>query len=924
VSTCSPQWRVSLTTFRSRPPSGNRQRRGCTGPRYNPAHRKGTQVALIAGSKLGPYVILSPLGAGGMGEVYRARDPRLSREVAVKILPGDRLADEDRRRRFLQEARAASALNHPNIVTIHEVGSADGIDFIVMEYVRGKTLDALIPRQGMRLAEVLKAAIPIADALAMAHAKGIVHRDLKPANVVVSSEGVVKVLDFGLAKLGTPTEANPTSQTATDDGERGPLSRAGTVAGTLGYMSPEQATAGKVDSRSDVFSFGALLYEMATGRRAFSGSSTADTLAALLRAEPKPPSELADVPRDLERVILRCLQKDTQRRFQNILDAKIDLQEIKEASERRSLGGAGAASVPVVGARVRPLLRALAGFVLAVALGGLAVALWRDSPRPRPRVTGSTQITNDRLFKMFLVTDGSRLYFTAVHSTSDSPGERLLAQVAASGGETVTLDRGFARILDISPNGAELLVATFKGDGEDEAALWVRPILGGTPRRLGDLRTASVSFGATWSPDGARIVFSHGSQLQLARNDGTESHTLVTPRGDPQFPRWSPDGKRIRYAVRDAKTGALSLWEVNADGTNPKEVLHGWEGAPTPCCGVWTPDGRYFVFSAAGNLWALREERGLLKKRQSEPVQLTFGPISFGPPTPSRDGKRLFAVGVQARGELARLDGPSGRLVPFLSGLSAESVAFSKDGRWVAYVAFPQGTLWRSRLDGSERLQLTFPPFRPLVPRWSPDGKQIVFSGWKTSSVPSIYVVPTAGGTPRRATKRELPEMDASWSPDGRRLMFGSAPFSETSTSPNAVIRLLDLATGELSELPGSQGLFSPRFSPDGSHVAALSFDGLRLMLFDFGLGKWTELYKEGVIGYPTWSRDGRHIYFDTGSEIRRVRVDDGHFEVVASLKGVGRTGSFREWFGLDPDDSFLILRDVGTHEIYGLDWEAP
>jgi serine/threonine protein kinase len=259
-------------------------------------------LALAAGSKLGPYEVLSLLGAGGMGEVYRARDPRLGREVAIKVLPAERMGDENRRRRFVQEARAASALNHPSIVTIHEIESADGIDFIVMEYVPGKSLDELIPRQGMKVGEVLRIAIPIADAVARAHAAGIVHRDLKPANVAVGTDGAVKVLDFGLAKLVAEEEADSAArETKTEHADGGRLSRSGTVAGTAGYMSPEQATGSKVDARSDVFSFGAMLYEMVTGRQAFGGNSTAERLAAVLREQPKAPSDVVTgLPRDLE------------------------------------------------------------------------------------------------------------------------------------------------------------------------------------------------------------------------------------------------------------------------------------------------------------------------------------------------------------------------------------------------------------------------------------------------------------------------------------------------------------------------------------------------------------------------------------------------------------------------------------------------
>ena len=223
-------------------------------------------MSLTPGSKLGSYEVLSLLGAGGMGEVYRARDTRLGRVVAIKVLPAERMADENRRRRFVQEARGASALSHPNIVVIYEIESADGIDFIVMEYIAGKALDTLIPRQGMRLPEVLRIAIPIADAVAKAHAAGIVHRDLKPANVMVGSDGTVKVLDFGLAKLVTQEEAgSPENETRTEDGDAGRLSRPGTVAGTAGYMSPEQAAGTKVDGRSDIFTFGAVLYDWSLG-----------------------------------------------------------------------------------------------------------------------------------------------------------------------------------------------------------------------------------------------------------------------------------------------------------------------------------------------------------------------------------------------------------------------------------------------------------------------------------------------------------------------------------------------------------------------------------------------------------------------------------------------------------------------------------
>src|SRR5512143_699824 len=323
---------------------------------------------LAPGVRIGTFEIVAPLGAGGMGEVYRARDTRLGREVAIKVLPAERLSDPARRARFVQEARAASALNHPHIITIYEIESAQGVDFIVMELVRGKTLDALIPRAGMRLGEVLRIAIPLADALAAAHGAGIVHRDLKPANVMVTPEGVVKVLDFGLAKLTQAEEGAREDATTLDAREK--LSHPGTVAGTPAYMSPEQASGGKVDARSDVLACGAVLYEMVTGRRPFGGGSTAEMLASLLKEQPKPPSEIVpDLPKELERIILRCLRKEPSRRFQNMLDVKVELQEVKEESDSE-------AAMPGAVARQRfrrpriVWLGAGAAVLLAAAFGG--------------------------------------------------------------------------------------------------------------------------------------------------------------------------------------------------------------------------------------------------------------------------------------------------------------------------------------------------------------------------------------------------------------------------------------------------------------------------------------------------------------------------------------------------------------------------
>ena len=356
-------------------------------------------MTLAPASRLGPYEVLSALGAGGMGEVYRARDTRLNRDVAIKVLPAELLADEHRRRRFQQEARALSSLNHPHIVTIYEVESAGPVDFIVMEFVRGSTLDQLIPSRGLAVTALLRIAVPVAEALAAAHARGIIHRDVKPANLIVGDDGVVKVLDFGLAKL---LEADEEGGAATlTDLRQGDVSAPGRIAGTPAYMAPEQATAGKVDARSDVFSFGAVLYEMATGARAFGGNSSAEMLAAVLAGQPKPPTQIADVPRELERVILRCLRKEPDRRYQAMLDVRNDLEELEEQIHSRTSG------VPA-----RPRRR---WFKAAVALGMLTIAAavawsrWSrtDIPPPPMQVRSVTGLDGYEMMPS-LSPDGTR------------------------------------------------------------------------------------------------------------------------------------------------------------------------------------------------------------------------------------------------------------------------------------------------------------------------------------------------------------------------------------------------------------------------------------------------------------------------------------------------------------------------------------
>ena len=329
------------------------------------------------GRSLLHYRITEKIGEGGMGVVYKARDTHLDRTVAIKVLPAEAMADPERKRRFVQEAKAASALNHPNIIDIHDINSDAGVDFIAMEYVAGKTLDRRIGRKGLRIGEALKYAVQIADALAAAHAAGIVHRDLKPANIMVTETGLVKVLDFGLAKLTQPTQSEVSGTVSSMES----LTGEGRIMGTVAYMSPEQAEGKAVDARSDIFSFGSVLYEMLTGRQAFQGDSTISTLSAILNKEAAPLS--AEIPHDLERIVTRCLRKDPARRFQAMADLKVELEELKEEADSGRLQVA-----PAVAKQVSPFRLAVVAFaVIALVAAGWYWLGRRRSAEPEAVLT---------------------------------------------------------------------------------------------------------------------------------------------------------------------------------------------------------------------------------------------------------------------------------------------------------------------------------------------------------------------------------------------------------------------------------------------------------------------------------------------------------------------------------------------------------
>ena len=500
------------------------------------------------------------------------------------------------------------------------------------------------------------------------------------------------------------------------------------------------------------------------------------------------------------------------------------------------------------------------------------------------------------------MTDGSRVYFTEWFAD----GHLSIMQVSVKGGEAtaipVPLNQPF--VIDISKDGADMLIANFETQA---TSFWIQPVAGGSPQRVGDI----VAFDGRFGPDSSTVIFSRDHDIFTVNRDGSGMRKLLSldtkpfsALGPPFAFRFSPDGRVLRFNQENYKAGALAIAEVKADGTGLHQLFNGWNGQ-------WTHDGRFFIFQqfdpARSDLWVQREDSGLWNRASPKLIQLTSGPLDYKSPVIGPDDKQIFVIGASRRAEVVRFDSASGKFQLYLNGISAEGLTFSPDGQWVTYTTYPEGLLWRSRVDGSERLQLTFPPMSAYLPRWSPDGQMIAFNATMPGLAWNMYIISRDGGAPQRVLPSDLSQMDANWSPDGNSLAFAAQ-----AGIPNRPISIVDLKTKRVSTLPGSTNMYSPHWSPDGRYMAAIIADRtFRLVLYDFATQKWTVISDQRA-SYEAWSRDGKFLYFLGFSEqfsdyrVFRLRLSDRKLETITDLKSLGRsgTGTWGEWFGLGPDDS--------------------
>jgi serine/threonine protein kinase/Tol biopolymer transport system component len=787
----------------------------------------------MIGKSLRSYRIEAKLGAGGMGVVYKAVDSRLGRTAAIKILSAAALNPE-RERRFVQEARAASSLNHPNIVTIYDIDTQeiDGktISYIAMEYVAGETLDHLIGQKGLRIRDVLKYTAQIADGLAAAHAAGIVHRDLKPSNVIVTPQGVVKILDFGLAKLSEPANADAYAETM--HGEGSPLTEEGTIMGTVAYMSPEQADGKKIDTRSDVFSFGSVLYEMATGQRAFAGGSKLSSLSAVLYKDPQPASQaVAEVPPELDRIIGRCLKKDPERRWQTMADVKVALEELRDEMDSSNFALVPPASPAYTKPRVR--LWTSVGLLAGILLGlGLRISYERrfTPPTEPPSYRRLTFRRGDVTSAKFAPGDA------VVYSAEWDGAPSTLFSAQPGNREAQPLALPSARVLAISQRGEMAILL----GGEDVGTLARAPFGGGAPREV----LEGVS-GADWGPDQESLAVARavGGKFRLEYPIG--SVLYETEKRPPMMPRVSADGKLVAFFDFDVEVGDYALCVVGPN--HPKQVLsRGWRaiGALN-----WSPDNHEVWFSGgqSGGDPALYAVTLAGAQRL---VSQTGGIIVMQ--DVARDGRVLLTT-VNSRLGIHYLPpngGPQRDLAWLDSSLMYD---LSGDGQSLVFVELSSGqgrnsAIYLRKTDGSPAIQLGYGN-RPSL---SPGGKWVACIHHDADRS-TLMLLPTGPGESRFPKVDGVHFDSVEWFPDSKHILFTG---NETGHATRTW--MYDLETNQSTPLT-PEGTRGTKVSPDGKFF--ITMDPKKLILSPVGDGDSrtiADLQGESVV---RWSADGRYLF---------------------------------------------------------------
>jgi DNA-binding winged helix-turn-helix (wHTH) protein/Tol biopolymer transport system component len=626
------------------------------------------------------------------------------------------------------------------------------------------------------------------------------------------------------------------------------------------------------------------------------------------------------------------------RGYQFVGEVRIVDEEARETAAQESNTQFPAVTHEETRTRRKPLLSTGFGrlaFGLSIVIIPVLVAafVWQESSLPAPKLLRVRQITHSGRVLPYsrVVTDGSRLYFT-----EKIGGITALANVPITGGEPTIISTTVAspQLYDISLAETKLLIGSQTADFNNP--VWMVSTSGGSGRRLSDVL---ASDGPTWSLDGHSVFYGKDAEIYKVSDEGGEPRKLLIADGLIRSVRLSPDGSRLRFTAQDIVSGGTSLWESTADGGDLHPVSLGWKKfAPQwgegESFGEWTPDGKYFVFRAARDgvegFWVIRNKEHWFGKNATVPMQLYSSPDRIGEPRFSPDGKKIYFVIYQERRELVRYDSAQKLYVPYLAGIPARLVSFSPDGKWVSYRKEPDGTLWRSRADGTEKLQLTFPPMAVYHSAWSADGRSVVFGASLPGKASQLYSVPIGGGTPQIIAPSDSSDSEPSCSPDGRFIFFYRRPNSERD-SQNAGIYLLDLNTRATRIIPGSHEFGSVHLSPDGKYAAAADTVNHKLMLLDLGSQRWSELSDGTPFGWGMrWSSDSRYVYYqhpDEGEEqpIFRVRIRDRKVEQITSASQIlsadvlGYTMT-----GLTPDNSPLATLIHRNSDIYVLDLELP